>query len=235
VNRYKPGGTRGNNVTAYEVWNEPNIPNFWASGPSVVQYARLLTAGYNAIKAAYSSATVITGGTSPAPTSGTAPNNTISPIDFLNGLYANGAGAKFDAVGHHPYCSPAYPGETQPWSAWYQMYGTSPSLRSVLAANGHSSKKIWATEYGCFTNGPAGDVGSVQTEAAQAGHLAAAMRKWGSYTWAGPMFVYEFRDTNTADGGPDGNDASTRENHFGHAYRTDRTKKPAFDAFVANR
>ena len=101
--------------------------------------------------------------------------------------------------------------------------------------NGHSARKIWATEYGTFTNGPLSDAGAVQTEAGQATHLDTAMKLWKTYDFAGPMMIYELRDMNTADGGIDGNDATTRENHFGHALHTDRSVKPARAVFIANK
>jgi hypothetical protein len=230
VNRYKPGGTLGltTGVTAYEVWNEPNLISFWLSGPSPSQYAAMLQAAYPAIKAADPSATVISGGMSPAATDGT----NFLPTDFLSAVYAAGGGDSFDALGHHPYCSPALPGEAQSWSAWYQMFGTPTSLRSIMEAQGDGGKRIWATEWGTFTNGPIGDAVSVQTEQGQADHLATAMAVWRTYSWAGPLMVYEYRDLDTSDGGPDGLDATTRENHYGIVW-TDRTAKPAHATFEA--
>src|SRR3954451_21728298 len=34
----------------YEIWNEENDPNFWATGPSAAQYTAMLKASYKAIK-----------------------------------------------------------------------------------------------------------------------------------------------------------------------------------------
>lgn len=39
-------------VHAYEVWNEPNIVNFWAPGPDPARYTQLLKLAYPAITAA---------------------------------------------------------------------------------------------------------------------------------------------------------------------------------------
>ena len=33
------------------------------------------------------------------------------------------------------------------------MYQTSPSIRSIMVANGDSAKKIWITEFGAPTSG----------------------------------------------------------------------------------
>jgi hypothetical protein len=204
-------------VHAYEVWNEPNTSNFWAPAPDPAAYTALLRAAYVAIKGSDPNATVVTGGTAPAPTNATS----YSPVDFLSAIYANGGGGYFDAVGHHPYCAPANPGDAQAWSAWYQMYGTSPSLRSVMVANGDGDKKIWATEYGAPTNGPAG---SFVTQAQQATMITRAYQLFASYPWAGPLFFYQGRDQGT--------DTSTRENFYGFL-NYDSTPKPSYAAYRA--
>jgi hypothetical protein len=203
-------------VHTYEVWNEPNITAFWTPKPDPAAYTQLLKAAYPAIKGADSTATVLTGGTAPAPSDGTQ----IAPVDFLKGIYANGGAGSFDAVAHHPYCWPANPGDAQGWSAWYQMYGTSPSLRSTMIANGDSAKKIWATEFGAPTNGPASS--NPVSEATQASMLTKAYQLYRSYDWAGPLFFYQGRDAGTT--------TDTRENFFGLT-RYDLSTKPAYTAY----
>jgi polysaccharide biosynthesis protein PslG len=204
-------------VHAYEVWNEPNTPSSWQPAPSPAAYTALLKAAYGAIKGADPSATVVTGGTAPAPSNG----SSYSPVDFLRGIYANGGQGYFDAVGHHPYCSPAYPGDPEGWSAWYQMYGTSPSLRSVMIANGDGAKKIWATEFGAPTGGPASNAGVV-TQAQQAAMLTRAYQLFSGYGWAGPLFFYQGRDQGT--------DTSNIEDFYGFLNH-DFTPKPAYTAY----
>jgi polysaccharide biosynthesis protein PslG len=200
-------------VHAYEVWNEPNNSASWAPRPDPAAYTRLLKAAYPAIKGADPRATVLSGGTGPNVNNGIE----IAPVNFLEGIYAQGGRGSFDAVGHHPYCWPAYPGDAQGWSAWYQMYGTSPSLRSVMVANGDQAKKIWATEFGAPTKGP----GAV-SEATQAAMLKRAYALYRRYAWGGPLFFYQGRDLSTV--------TSTRENFFGFL-RHDFSPKPAFKAY----
>jgi polysaccharide biosynthesis protein PslG len=203
-------------VDAYEVWNEPNI-GFWTPKPDPAAYAQLLRAAYPAIKAADPEATVLAGATAPASTGAT----NIAPVEFLRRVYASGGGGYFDAVSHHPYAWPANPGEAQPWSSWYQVYGTNPSLRSVMIDNGDAAKRIWGTEFGAPTGGPQG---SHVSEAQQAQMVTRAYELWSSYEWAGPLFTYEGRDLGTSN--------STRENFFGLAHH-DFTPKPAFEAYRA--
>jgi aryl-phospho-beta-D-glucosidase BglC (GH1 family) len=211
VQRYAPQG-----VHAYEVWNEPNISSFWQPAPNPVAYSELLKAAYPAIKSMDPTATVVSGGTAPAATNGT----NYAPIDFVKAMYANGVAGSFDALGHHPYSYPISPTDTHAWNAWYQMFGTTPSLRSTMIANGDGAKKIWATEFGAPTNGPTGS--NFVTEAAQATEVTEAFSLFRSYTWAGPLFWYAGRDLGTA--------TTTKENFFG-VVRNDFSHKPAFDAF----
>jgi hypothetical protein len=202
-------------VHHYEIWNEANIAGFWEPRPDPAAYTQLLKAAYPAIKAADPQATVISAGTAPSYTDGT----NYSPVDFLKAIYDNGGGGYFDAVGHHPYTMPAFPGEAYSWSPWWQMYGTSPSLRSVMTDNGDAAKKIWATEYGAPTNGPPG---SYVSEATQANMIQSAYSLWREYDWGGPLFTYQHRDLGTS--------RATRENFYG-LVRYDYSKKPSFRAY----
>jgi hypothetical protein len=205
-------------VHAYEVWNEPNISAFWKPKPDPAAFVNLLRAAYPAIHDADPQATVVSGGLSP---SGGSNGIDLPPVTFLTSMYAAGAKGYFDALGDHPYCWPAFPGDAQGWSAWYQMYGTSPSLRSVMQANGDGGKKIWGTEFGAPTNGPAG---SYVDEATQAQMITKAYQLWTTYDWAGPLFTYSSRDYGTS--------TSTRENFFG-LLRNDFTAKPSYAGYQA--
>jgi hypothetical protein len=204
-------------VHTYEVWNEPNVGAFWGPSPDPGTYTSLLKATYPAIKAADAGATVLTGGTAPSYTDGT----NYSPVDWLTAIYANGGGDSFDAVSHHPYCWPADPGDAESWSAWWQLYGTNPSLRSVMVDHGDRDKQIWGTEFGAPTNGPPG---SHVSENEQARMISKAYALWGKYRWAGPLFTYQARDIGTS--------TDTRENFFG-LLRNDYSPKPAYGAYKA--
>jgi hypothetical protein len=205
-------------VHAYEIWNEENISAFWKPSPNPAAYTTLLKAAYPAIHGADPSATVILGGLSPAASDGT----NYTPPDFLKAIYANGGHGYFDAVGNHPYTWPAYPGETYAWSAWYQMYGTTTSLRSLMVANGDTSKLIWGTEFGAPTNGPSG--ASFVSQATQAAMITKAYQLWATYSWAGPLFTYDGRDMGTS--------TNTTQNFFGLS-NYDFSPKPAYRAYQA--
>lgn len=206
-------------IAHWEVWNEPNIPSFWKPQPNVARYTALLRAAYPRIKAADPSAVVIAGATSPAGNDGVR----IDEVSFLQGVYAHGGQGSFDAWSHHPYTHPWPPGNVHADSAWYQMYGTSPSMRGLMQAAGDGHKQLWATEYGPPT---AGEPGAV-SEATQAQHVTDAYRLWRSYPWAGPLFWYCDRDV-AAPG------ASTEGWRYHGLLRFDFSPKPAWSAYRAS-
>ena len=194
----------------WEIWNEPNNYNFWAPHTDCNAYATLLKAVYPAVKKADPDAVVVTGGLAPETTD----SNNTSPTDFLNCVYKAGAGKDFDAVGDHPYSFPQSPSQVTT-GAWAQMSETTPSLRSIMVANGDSNKKIWITEFGTPTNGP--DPHWYVSEAQESQMMSDA---FGLYkTYSGPFFWYTLED-----GGPS---TSTNENFFG-LVRADGSTKPAY-------
>jgi polysaccharide biosynthesis protein PslG len=208
-------GPRG--VHAYEIWNEPNIAGFWAGGPDPARYTQLLRAAYPAIKRADRRATVVSGGLSPYAAYGGSDGQHMNPLTFLERMYANGARGSMDAVGWHPYNFPWGLGYYA-WSAWSQMYATSPSARSIMEANGDGKKKIWATEWGA----PTGSSSQSMSETAQAELVRAGLTRLEAWSWAGPSFLYYFRDKGT--------NLSDREQNFGLVHY-DWSPKPAYAAF----
>lgn len=208
--RYGPMG-----VHSWEVWNEPNIQPFWATGADPVRYTALLKAACAAIKQADSAAVVITAGLAPAGSDG----GNLTPMDFLSGIYAAGAKGSFDAVGMHPYTFPGMPNATDGSAYWWTKMD---DLRAIMAANGDGDKKVWMTEYGAPTNGPP-DSGKV-TEAKQAAMLDAAYALNRAAGWAGPLFWYDLRDSGT--------EVGTIENFFG-LVRPDGSYKPAYATMKA--
>jgi hypothetical protein len=206
-------------VHAYEIWNEPNLSSFWMPAPDAARYTQLLKLAYPAIKSADPGATVVSAGLSPGGTYGTVTGTYTNPVTFLEQMYQHGARRYFDAVGWHPYSFPYGLGYYN-WSAWSQMSETKPSARSVMAAYRDSRKQIWATEMGA----PTGTSSQSVSEAAQAQLIVAMYAKLKSWSWAGPAFVYNFRDKGT--------NLSDREQNFG-IVRRDWSPKPSFAAFKA--
>lgn len=124
----------GSRVGAWEIWNEPNEPSYWTTGPNAAQYAALLKAAYAPIKAGDPSTTVLGGSIS------------CNDLNFLNGIYAAGAGNSFDGLAIHPYCLALPPGDKT--KLYYSFAASVPQFQSVLAEHGQSAKPIWITEMG---------------------------------------------------------------------------------------
>jgi beta-xylosidase len=186
-------GAKG--VKYFEIWNEPNLSVFWQPKPDPAAYTADLKAAYAAIKAADPSAVVLSGGLAPADDS----SADYDPRTFLQDMYADGAKGSFDELGFHPYSYPASPGTVASWSGWSMMSQTSPSIRSIMAANGDSGKKIWITEYGAPTTGSY-SVG----ETAQSDDLVQAIRQARGLDWVGGFYLYTWADLSTLQADQDG-------------------------------
>jgi len=193
--RYIPQG-----VVVWELWNEPNISNFWPS-PNVKDYVELvMKPGSNAIRAAAASLgvdiTVISGGLAPAATDGT----NISQVDFLAGIYSNGGKNYLDGVGQHPYCWPLDPSIPDT----YNWFLNTQQLREIMLSNGDSDKRIWGTEFGWPTHDPQNNGVS---ETLQAEYLSSAYEIWEEWNWTGPLIWYAYNNA--------GSDFSNPEDNFG--------------------
>lgn len=187
VAHYAPMG-----VHAYEVWNEPNIVNFWAPGPDPARYTQMLKLAYTAIKSADSTATVVSAGLSPYGAYGDKDAQHMNPVSYLEQMYASGAEGSFDAVGWHPYNYP-WGLSFANWSAWSQMAETTPSARSLMTARGDGAKQIWATEFGAPTGSTTRDL----SEGAQAQLVTDSYTQLKGWSWAGPAFFYSYHDNGT--------------------------------------
>jgi len=205
--RYGPMG-----VNAYEIWNEPNLQGYWNLAPNPGFYTAMLQDSHAAIKAVQPSSTVISGGLAPAADDSA---GDIAPIEFLSDMYADGAKGSFDVLGDHAYSYPALPNTYEPWSGWSYLDQTTPSLRSVMTANGDASKQIWITEVGAPSAGPNG-VGTT----AQAEEMTQAVQDAQSTPGVGALFVYTYQD------------AATDPDYFG-LLNADGSQKPAWAALAA--
>jgi hypothetical protein len=206
-------------VHAWEIWNEPNVGQFWGQAPDPNAYTALLQAAFKAIHEADPKAIVVTGGLAQPRNSAT----TITALDFLQAMFKSGAHGYFDAVGNHPYSSPRKPSD--PGSNWQKMFGTSPSFVSIMSANGDADKRIWLTEYGAPTSGVSSySQKIVISEDEQARMVDDAYKLVMRSSWAGPLFWYEYQDLCLPDA------TKSAECYYG-LVRHDGTAKPSYTAY----
>jgi hypothetical protein len=212
VTHYAPMG-----VHAWEIWNEPNLAQFWSPAPNPADYTALLKAAYPAIHKADPNATVLTAGLSQPGNTTT----TMSALNFLQAIYGNGGKGYFDAVADHPYDAPYMPSDANSGNTWNKLVKSTPSFLSIMTANGDAAKSIWLTEYGAPTSGT-GVI--VISEEAQAQMLTQAYQIVSTARWAGPLFLYNYKDYCAY-----GSSADV-ECFFG-IYRSDGARKPAYGAY----
>jgi hypothetical protein len=164
VGRYGPSGSfwrahptvRKLPVTAWQVWNEPNIPAFWAPRPDPAAYAQLLRTTAAAIRKRDPDAEVVTAG---LPTS----HLGMSGPRFLEAVYAAGAKGSFDTVAVHPYAP-------TPDAVLARVR----SMRRVIVRN-KDDAKLWITEFGWGTGGAPGPL--TVSPARQAAYIRQTLQK----------------------------------------------------------
>ena len=210
-------------VHTYEVWNEENSHQFWASGANVSEYKELLHVTAQAIKKADDKAIIIMGGLSPAGD----PSEAIAPRDFVRQIYELGGKMDFDAIAYHPYTSPFLISQKELATNWLLMDGTADNLRAIMKTNGDEGKNIWVTEYGAATGGsglgadtqvdsPYYDHVSEEMQATMAREAVANAR---TKPWLKGFFWYTYYDEKKL--------SSDREGYFGLMTSSGKVK-PAY-------
>jgi hypothetical protein len=130
-------------VDAWEVWNEPNLDDFWA-GTDPASYTRLLCEAYPAIKAGDPSAPVLFGGVS------------LNDDGWIRDAYKAGAKGCFDVLATHPYTGPSDQGPTHPDASEMWDYRHVTAVRQVQK-DYDDRKPIWFTEVGWSAHPNTGD------------------------------------------------------------------------------
>jgi hypothetical protein len=126
-------------ITAYQVWNEPNIPAYWPTGPNPRQYARLLKATAKGIHRVDRGAEIVTAGMPDSHLS--RPGSVFSYVKSM--LHASG-GHSFNTLAVNPY------GKNST-----QIVRKMQRFRSILNGAHDRSARMWVTEFGWSDVGPA--------------------------------------------------------------------------------
>lgn len=168
-------------VSAYELWNEPNFPRFWPSGPDPAQYVQLLRATYPVVKRADPSALVVMGGLS-----------NLGSYAYLQGMYDAGGRGLYDVANFHVYPSgdphDCLSVADRPYVGSLCLLA---GLHAVMLRN-HDNVPVWVTELGWSTCSRGR---SCVTPRQQARYLTAAydILDGPGYGWIGNVFIYEMR------------------------------------------
>lgn len=162
-------------VTAYEVWNEPNLGFFWQPAPDPSRYASMYLAARTSIKRADPEATVIVGGL--APYADAYVEDMYDARPDLEG--------RVDAVAYHPYGPDAE-----------LVLRLVRKFRSTLDDLDEDEVPIWITEFGWPTQGTGGLSADALPDATRAANLGLVsdvllgsncdIETITPYTWATP-------------------------------------------------
>lgn len=145
VSRYGPSGKFWDehpelpklSIHHWQVWNEPNLPAYWASGPDPAQYAAMLRSVSRAIQRVEPHADVVTAGI-PDSTLG------IPYLQYIRGLLEHRGGVAFSTLGINPYA-------VDPQAIVSKL----TAARALLDRFGATGARIWITELG-WADGGAG-------------------------------------------------------------------------------
>lgn len=178
----------GDRVGAYEIFNEPNLPQEWGGRADPKGYARLLRAAYQGVKAGNPRALVVSAG--PA-TTGTNSGGVMDDLSFIRKLYQAGARGTFDALGSHPYGFKYSPRQSpSTWLAFRHV----EQQRAMMRQFKDAGRPIWATEAGWLLDNPydQGGFNWMKVSARQqADYLVGAFQyARDRYPWLQAMFVY---------------------------------------------
>lgn len=148
----------GNEISAIEIWNEPNLQREWNGGLdfSGAGYMQLFDPAYQAVRARYPDMPIITAGLAPT---GNLPG-TVDDRLFLQQMYGAGLATRGYtnlAIGVHPYgwgnppdarCCNAIDGRNWDDNSKFFFIETLEAYRDIMVNNGHSDLQMWVTEFG---------------------------------------------------------------------------------------
>jgi hypothetical protein len=220
AHRYGPDGTFWRSlpivpytpVTHWQIWNEPNLHNYWKGALKPASYAKFVSIARDALRSADPSAQVVLAGM-PETKSGLPMSN------YLKGLYGvKGFRKSVDAIAAHSYATNAK-----------GVLRTMRIERRVMDKAGDTSTPLWVTEIGWATDGPK-DHPLVRNTADQARLLTRSfglLKQNSRSLRLGPVFWFNWRDARE----PTGNEADHFSKHTG-LFTRDRVPKPSWPAFA---
>lgn len=201
----------GSDYVVYELFNEPNLPDFWFSGPNPKDWATLCNLTAKTIRAIAPKAVIVTGGLAAA--------EGLKATEFMAQAVLNGLDLSLvDAVGTHPYSAQ---------DTWNYSLDRIDSLyiRNKNMSVAAKGKPVWGTEAGIFLlkclGLPSATIDPalrLERQGELTDQLALAALAWPQKF----NIFYELMD--------DGVDKANSEAMFGFYDRT-KTLKPAGKAF----
>ena len=157
VGRYGPGGAFWSEhpglpyvpIRTWQIWNEPNFKYFVAR-PNPVDYGKLVSLSYTAIKGLDPGAQLILAGLFSRPKEARwkrKPPLAYYASTFLEKMYKANPGikTKFNGIALHPYTT-----------SYQELAPEIEEVRSILKKNNDAGKGLWITELGWSSEPPDG-------------------------------------------------------------------------------
>ncbi len=146
VRRYGPSGSLWRErpgvpkvpITAWQIWNEPNLPVYWRGRPSARGYAAMLKTVGRAIKRAHRRAEIVSAGLPPSRLRGAVPLSR-----YIAQLYRARVGRTISSLAINSYAKDQR-----------ELARLLRSVRRLMNRRGGRRDKIWITELGWATAGP---------------------------------------------------------------------------------
>ncbi len=193
----------GSNISAIEVWNEPNLMREWTgtlpfNGGG---YMQLFAPVYEQIQSQAPQISVLTAGLAPTDTT----DVSVNDRDFLWQMYDTGlANLDNTAIGVHPFgwgnapdavcCDPV---DGRGWDEQPQFFflNTLNSYRAIMDAYDDTAKQIWVTEFGWTTwadlnADPVEEWMNYVSPTEQGNYILRALEIGHSFDFMGPMFIW---------------------------------------------
>jgi polysaccharide biosynthesis protein PslG len=125
-------------IRSWQVWNEPNLSQYWYPRPKPAAYVKLLKVAYKAIKGVDRRAEVLTAGLPDSQQS-----KAMRFTKFVTGMYRAGGKSAFDTLAPNAYATTA--------RGVIERVGR---IRALMRKFGDRRAGIWVTEVGWGTGGP---------------------------------------------------------------------------------
>jgi hypothetical protein len=193
VLRYGPDGDfwhanpdlRPRPIRTWQVWNEPNLPVYWPSGPDPAEYTELLTSVAEGIKSADPEAGVVSAGLSESA-------HGVPFREYVKAMFEAGAGDALDVFALHAFARDAA-----------GSVGAARATADLLEEFGESPP-IWVTEVGWASGGAAspftvGERGQADRVRQALGWFSRSREKLGVLG----VIYYSWRDAPVYEGGQD--------------------------------
>ncbi len=202
-------------VSAWEVWNEPNRESFFASTDPAT-YARLLSTAHDAVKEVAPEATVVMGGTA------------YNDAAWIEEALAAGAAGHYDVMATHPYGAPADQPPDAAADGTKYTFRHLDAVRGAMARHGDGDLPVWLTELGWSTHANTGGTEPWErgvSEAVQARYSARVLHVLSrDFPYVEVVIYYNAVDHETG--------TTSQYDNYG-LMRDDLSPKPVLDALAA--